>query len=80
VSNTTCLYCQFFAPQCRWIEGVRMETDEGECRRHSPSLGVLCSDCHGEEIRQLGEWPQVMGSDWCGEFRVRTRTKAMGPT
>jgi hypothetical protein len=49
---------------------------EGECRRHPPRVGRLGRDCHGDEFREYGDFPKVLGSDWCGEFAARPSPSA----
>lgn len=71
MSNTSfCFNCRLFAPGAGGHnELTEDEVDhclEGECRRHPPCLGVTLIDRHGDEFRHFGEWPKVLGGDWCG--------------
>jgi hypothetical protein len=44
---------------------------EGECRFGPPVIGPEI-ERHGESIRLLGEFPRVLVTDWCGQFRPRS--------
>ena len=46
----------------------------GECRRHPPTIHVWTHEANygnGEEIRSSTDWPQVLETEWCGEFKQR---------
>ena len=45
---------------------------EGECRFGPPVLGPEI-ERNGESIRLLGEFPKVLVTDWCGQFRPRPK-------
>jgi hypothetical protein len=42
----------------------------GQCRRHSPHLNPVTAKAYVVE----GVWPLVRDDDWCGEWRVLSRT------
>ena len=42
----------------------------GQCRRHSPALNPVTAKAYVVE----GVWPLVRDDDWCGEWKVLTRT------
>ena len=50
----------------------RLALGGGECRRQPPTIHVWTHDgsC-GEEIRSTTEWPSVLETEWCGEFKKR---------
>ncbi len=72
LDSSACIDCRFFKP-----EGMDTPYDhdhvEGECRRHVPMLGVMLTDRHGEEFRHFGEWPRVLGCDWCGDYQSQQK-------
>ncbi len=43
---------------------------EGECRFNPPVLGEEI-ERNGDKYRSYGEFPKVLSSDWCGQFRPR---------
>ena len=60
-----CRLCLFYkvgtSPDSKRLHG-------GECRRHSPTVHVWT---HRDEITSSTEWPQVLETEWCGEFKKR---------
>lgn len=74
-----CTNCKYFAP------GARSPRKEGTCRRTSPTQ--LIEELESQELDATDEggnvvmtlqtvtnytgWPDVMTSDWCGEFESR---------
>jgi hypothetical protein len=42
----------------------------GQCRRHSPHINPVTAKAYVVE----GVWPLVRDDDWCGEWKVLTRT------
>jgi hypothetical protein len=72
-----CFDCRYFRMVGRDDPEELVESDwkdgccEGECRRHPPQVGKLARDLHGDEFRQYGDFPKILGSDWCGEFAPR---------
>lgn len=82
MDQPACFNCRFFVPessahndltQAQWDDGL-----EGECRRHTPTLGIMLTDRHGDEFRHYGEWPKVMAGDWCGCFESKVATVHTG--
>jgi hypothetical protein len=68
---TACINCRFFAPERPEHDPSKPDFVEGECRRHPPALGIMLIDRHGDDFRHFGEWPKVLGSDWCGDYEPR---------
>jgi hypothetical protein len=64
-----CLNCQFYdRRQARPTDGKAPMW--GQCRRHSPHLNTVTTKTHVVE----GVWPLVRDDDWCGEWKIVTRT------
>ena len=70
-----CFDCDFFQIDGKevsemnegdWADGCA----EGECRFNPPVLGPEI-ERNGESIRLYGEFPKVLVTDWCGQFRPR---------
>ena len=40
----------------------------GECRRHPPTIFTWT---HDGEIISSSDWPKVLETEWCGEFKQR---------
>ena len=55
---------------CLACDSVRVV---GQCRREPPQLGEILMDRHGEAFRHFGEWPKVLGCDWCGAYQPTIR-------
>ena len=70
-----CFDCNFFELDNGIARG-HTESDgaaghtEGECRFNPPVLGPEI-ERDGETIRLYGEFPLVLGTDWCGRFQPR---------
>lgn len=55
----SCYNCKYFK---RYSEEYYEEGyNKGECRKHSPVITT----------QGLSRWPNVMESEWCGEFEKR---------
>ena len=62
-----CKLCLFYKVGVGALNG-------GECRRHPPTIHVWTHDANygnGEEIRSSTDWPEVVETEWCGEFKKR---------
>jgi hypothetical protein len=64
-----CFDCQFYdRRRARPTDGKAPMW--GQCRRHSPQLNTVTTKTYVVE----GVWPLVRDDDWCGEWKVLTRT------
>ena len=71
-----CFNCEFFQVDGKECAGVTEEDwDEGravgECRLNPPVVGDPAVNLDGEEFRLFGEYPRVVCTDWCGQFKGR---------
>ena len=64
MSSPQCERCAFYQP-----EGIR----SGTCRVRGPSLIAFPND---ESESLWGHWPEVLASEWCGEFKLHDATDA----
>lgn len=66
MSEETCETCRFW--RWTWTEdkGAEDEVVVGECRIRAPKMMPPTDD-----NRFTGQWPQVIGGDWCGEYQAR---------
>jgi len=64
-----CVNCQFYDRRhARPLDGKAPLW--GQCRRHSPRLNPVTAKTYVVE----GVWPLVRDDDWCGEWKILTRT------
>jgi hypothetical protein len=64
-----CFNCQFYdRRRARPTDGKAPMW--GQCRRHSPHLNTVTTKTYVVE----GVWPLVRDDDWCGEWKILTRT------
>ncbi len=81
INEITCFDCCYYSPGeygCPSYYhdqqiGEFDESAEGICRRHTPRHGETITQHNGDEFTCFAEWPKVMASDWCGEFKPRTK-------
>ena len=70
-----CFDCDYFEIEGKDVSAMT-EADwqdgcaEGECRFNPPVLGPEI-ERDGDTFRCFGEFPKVLSSDWCGQFKQR---------
>lgn len=70
-----CFDCDYFEIEGKDVSAIT-EADwhdgcaEGECRFNPPGLGPEI-ERDGDTFRCFGEFPKVLSSDWCGQFKQR---------
>ncbi|TET32868.1 MAG: hypothetical protein E3J72_18740 [Planctomycetota bacterium] len=69
-----CYDCDYFYSSVE-LTGKEQCIDhvEGECRRQPPVVGDYFKGSGDEDTDEhgFGEFPKVLGADWCGEFVKR---------
>ena len=53
---------------CRFLQAGRQGWYE--CHRRGPQMSIK-KECDDEGINPVAVWPDVMTSDWCGEYEPR---------
>jgi hypothetical protein len=48
--------------KCEYFNGTRAVDNYGECRCHPPQV----------VSNVYRKWPNVLGSDWCGQYKPQT--------